>query len=587
MNMTTETHSTDEDANWSWRRSALFVLLLSIPLFLIALGHYDLDSKAEPREGLTAWEMIHSGDWMLPVLNGEQLPEKPLMFPWLVALATLVLGEGGEWAARLPAALSAVGAVLVVLALGRRLLGPRGGFLAACVFASTFLVVSLARRARVDMTLTLFVTLAIWLFVEELTAATERPQEPARKGRLALFWLALALGTLTKGPLGAILPGLAIGSLLVARRQLGYLKRLFPWWGVALYVVVAGSWYAYGLARDGDGFAYRSFFMENFMMFFGEARGGGHRHEATYFVARYFLFGLPWSFLLPAAIAWMFRRGGGSWTRGPLALPLLSFGSMFVFFSIAAGKRADYLLPLLPAASILVAAMWDEAPRAFADRVVRPMMIVSAGLLALSGIAAAGVGAAALILPAEIWGPRFAAELTSERTRDFIGRITSNEFALGAGAVGLLAVFVAPLAGVFGTRPRRAVIVAVIGAAVASTAAAFTVMAAVAAQASLKPFAMEVERVAGPNADIRNFADFQPAVMYYLRRRLPVIVNTPGAGNPEMDAFLAEPGEAFILTDETSWNALRVRRGARLEVAVPTTRLDSEPGDTPILIRRR
>src|SRR4051794_11250630 len=106
---------------WTWRRSALVVVVVAIPLFLVGLGHYPLDNKAEPREGLTAWEMIHSGNWMLPSLNGEQLPEKPLMFPWLVALSTLVIGEGSEWAARLPAAISGVALLLVVLALGRRL----------------------------------------------------------------------------------------------------------------------------------------------------------------------------------------------------------------------------------------------------------------------------------------------------------------------------------------------------------------------------------------------------------------------------------------------------------------------------------
>src|SRR5262249_4534938 len=156
-------------------------------------------------------EMVHSGNWMLPVLNGEQLPEKPLMFPWLVALSTMVFGSASEWVVRLPAALCGVATTVVVLALGRRLLGARGGLLAPLVFAATFLTISLARRARVDMTLTFFVTTAIWLFAEDLLDFEARPDAPRPRGRIALFWLALALGTLTKGPLGAILPGLAIG----------------------------------------------------------------------------------------------------------------------------------------------------------------------------------------------------------------------------------------------------------------------------------------------------------------------------------------------------------------------------------------
>ena len=105
----------------------LALIALCVPMFLVGLGCYDLDMKGEPREGLTAWETIHGGNWLLPVLNGERLPEKPLMFPWIVSVSMRVFGETSEWALRLPSALLATGLVLVVHAIGRRLLGARAG----------------------------------------------------------------------------------------------------------------------------------------------------------------------------------------------------------------------------------------------------------------------------------------------------------------------------------------------------------------------------------------------------------------------------------------------------------------------------
>ena len=98
------------------RRHALLILALCVPLFLAGLGSRDLDLKGEPREAVTAWEMIHSGELVLPRLNGTALPEKPLLFPWMVAGSTLLLGERSEWAVRLPSALAAIGTAFVVWA---------------------------------------------------------------------------------------------------------------------------------------------------------------------------------------------------------------------------------------------------------------------------------------------------------------------------------------------------------------------------------------------------------------------------------------------------------------------------------------
>lgn len=325
-------------------RALLALVALSAALFFVGLSAYDLDTKAEPREGVTAWEMIHSGDWLLPRLNGQDLPEKPLVFPWLVAGSMLALGEGGELAPRLPSALMGCLLVLIVHALGRRLQGD--GIRPAVICATMFLVVSLARRARVDMTLAVFVAFALL----QLLRALERP----RASTIGLFWLSLALGTLTKGPVGAVLPLLTAGTFLVSRGRLRELRLFLPMSWV--FVLVAGSWYAHGLLRSGGEFSYRSFMMENVLMFVGAERGGGHIHGTFYYLQYLPLHTAPWCIYLPAALwlAWKRRDETAN------AFVLSWAASLFVFFSIARGKRGDYMLPLMPAFALMVAQLWRD-----------------------------------------------------------------------------------------------------------------------------------------------------------------------------------------------------------------------------------
>ncbi|MEZ0227701.1 MAG: ArnT family glycosyltransferase [Planctomycetota bacterium] len=325
-------------------RGPAAVLAVAAALFFVGLDAYDLDTKGEPREGVTAWEMIHTGDWMLPRLNAELLPEKPPVFPWLVALSTLALGEGGELAPRLPSAIAGCGLVLVVFFLGRRLQGD--GVRPAVVCASMALVIGLARRARVDMTLTFFVTLALLQFLRAL----ERP----RATTIGFFWAALAAATLTKGPMGALLPLLAGGTHLLLRGRLREARLFLP---MAWVLVLGGGWwYAAGLLREGDAFGYRSFMKDNFLMFFGARGGGEHVHGTLYFVPYVPLHTAPWCLYLPVALWYAWQRRDEDASRFPLAW----LGSFFVFFSLARGKRPDYLLPLMPAFALVIARLWRE-----------------------------------------------------------------------------------------------------------------------------------------------------------------------------------------------------------------------------------
>jgi 4-amino-4-deoxy-L-arabinose transferase-like glycosyltransferase len=567
------------DVSTNSRRDVALLVLLCVPLFFVGLGCYDLDMRGEPREGITAWETIHS-NFLLPMLNGDRLPEKPLMFPWLASISMRVFGETSEWAMRLPSALMGMGLVLVVRAIGARLLGGRGGLVAATACAGTFLVVSLARRARVDMTLSFFVCLALLQFVamwqEHEADAARRPSA----GRIAVFWLSLTFATLSKGPLGVILPGLAIGSFLLVRRRVAFAWTLCRWWGVLLLVGIAGGWYAHGLVSAGGEFGFRSFLMENVMMFLGEEGGGGHRHGPFYFVPLIFIFGSPWALLLPAALALVVRRARGAWDREPLLLPICWFFGMFVFFSAASGKRADYLLPLLPAASLLVAGALETATTT-TDALARRFVTFSAWALAGLGVVVA-VLAAILVWAPTTNLPEIVAERRVGPEADSLFSVIESHATQTVALIAAVAVIAAaPAVGLAVRRPAWGVGVSAAAMAVAAPIGLLTYMPEYRGRDSLKAFTAQVLATAGPGATIRTWDDFEPQTLFYANRRMPSLAPR------HLDEYLAEPGVGWIFTERCKFDALSPELRARLEVVLESHRAGAQADKQSVLVRRR
>ncbi|MBI1848759.1 MAG: glycosyltransferase family 39 protein [Planctomycetes bacterium] len=560
------------------RKPIAALLALSFVLFFVGIAHYDLDLKAEPREGITAWETIHGDHWYLPKLNGELLPEKPLVFPWLVAGSCALFGEGSTFSARLPSAVMATLLVLVVFGIGKRLLGRRGGFLAALFTATTALVISLARRSRVDMTLTFFVCLAIYLFLREYQRGESNPESRPSLVTALLFWIALALATLTKGPLGAILPGITIGSFLLARRKLSAVRRLRPLIGVPVYLVVAGSWYAQGFLRGGDEFAYRSFMMENLLMFIGNDEGGGHIHGFFYLWPYFFSNGIPWSLFVPAAIALGVKRR--QWRADRFLLPLLWLAAMLLFFSIARGKRSDYLLPLLPAAALLAAGLWDAWIAEPRNAIVKRFVLASSAVAGIVCAAALLVLALFLFIPASSWPESLTRSREAASAFEIVRALMHRPSAVILFGASTLFIGIVPFALTWRGRPVPALLSTATGVAAAALLAAFEAMPKVQDRESLKPLAQQIEATVPRAAPLYNHDAFEWQVMYYTRRRIPTLDDSGFA------RFLADPNGGYCLLTRGAYDDLEPAARQNLEIALRATRPYSDPREQHLVVKR-
>ena len=340
-----------------------FAYLASTPFF----------DKGEPREALAVQDIVQRGEWLFPLKKATDIPSKPPLFHWSAAVTSLVAGQLSEFTIRFPSAVYATFGVLVLYLFGRRLFGAEIALLGGAILATTMVYQNQALSARVDMTLCFYLTASLVLFYslyrEFLT----------RQIWYYVFFAVIGVSMLAKGPLGLLLSALVIAAFLALKRRWDLVVKFAFHPGVLLTVLLGAGWYVIALMRGGEGFVDRQLLQENLERFFG---GSGHSHPVYYYIPYLFSQGLPWSLFLPFVLWDSFKKGAFS-NDDSLFLKVWFF-VMFVFFSISAGKRPVYLLPLYPPLALLTAAWFYHQVSAVGQRIyVYRLIAVVAGVAGL------------------------------------------------------------------------------------------------------------------------------------------------------------------------------------------------------------
>ncbi|HEX9445683.1 MAG TPA: glycosyltransferase family 39 protein [Candidatus Binatia bacterium] len=328
------------------------------------LGAVSFIDPDEGMYGAIAREMSQSGDWVTPRFDGVRYLNKPPLLFWLSALTFKIFGPG-EWGVRLWSALPALGAALLVWAMGRMLYGAAGGYFAALVFASSLGIFLYAHITLTDpllvFSIALAMTGAVWTMRPE--GGAEKPRKYSAEAGPLLFYLALALGMLTKGLIAVLLPAAIVGVFaLITRngRALSMIASRRAALGALLFLLIAAPWH-FLAARDNPGFA-GYYLLDNQLLRY--LKGGTLIEDDVSVTTPAFLvlslvWFLPWSFLLPAVL----RRELGRPKRiSPdeamrLLPPLWAF-VMLLFFSLSSSKLEHYSLPALPALALMTGGWW-------------------------------------------------------------------------------------------------------------------------------------------------------------------------------------------------------------------------------------
>jgi 4-amino-4-deoxy-L-arabinose transferase-like glycosyltransferase len=330
------------------RRDLLALTLLGALLFLPGLGRRDLWNPDEARYAEVAREMGQLGHWAVPHLNGEVYTQKPPLFFWTIAAFGALAGGVDETAARLPSALSAIGALLLTFRIGERFFGRRAGWLAAAAFATCFKILWQGRFGQIDMMLTALVTLGVWFWVRGYTE--ERP------GLYPLFFAAAGLATMAKGPVGLLPPLLSILAFLALTRNRMEFKRLRIGRGLLIWAAVMLAWLVPAGLSGGEEYLRQIVFKQNVTRYVDP----WHHFAPWYYYltvipAEFF----PWSFLLPTSILIGWKRLQGRQRLGFLFCLCWAVVTV-VFFSVSPAKRSVYVLTMYPALALLVGAGLDR-----------------------------------------------------------------------------------------------------------------------------------------------------------------------------------------------------------------------------------
>jgi len=338
---------------------ARLVLLaaLCILLFFLELGSLGLTDRDEGSNAQAAREMVLSGDWVTPTLNGSPRFAKPAFLYWMISGAYRVFGIS-EFTARVPSALFGCGLVLMQYFFTRRFLGSTTGFRAALMLLLNFEILAIGRMVLTDMVLVFFTTLSIFCFFTAMWGAGNS------KRWYWGFYLGMAFGVLTKGPVGLLVPLLAIGSYLLLTRpwKTGHsvLQECHPLAGTFLLIAIAAPWYGAMFVLHGGGYG-QSVKGDTVTRFFSAI--GGHGGTIFFYLPVLFLGFFPWSGFLPSALYDALRgirdRPAEEPRRALIVLSALWIIAVIIFFTLSSTRLPHYIAPLFPAASLLVAAYWD------------------------------------------------------------------------------------------------------------------------------------------------------------------------------------------------------------------------------------
>ncbi|HKA36978.1 MAG TPA: glycosyltransferase family 39 protein, partial [Thermoanaerobaculia bacterium] len=293
--------------------------------------------------------MLQTGDILVPRYENRDFLEKPPLTWWVIAASYRLLGAS-PFAERLPSVLAAFAAIALTGLWVRRRSGTEAGVLAALVLTFTLQFSVYARTFAADS----FLTLAVILAAIALDEACRREGPDARLGILAGAALALAFGI--KGLVGIALPagGVAAGLLIDRTRAVRPMKR--GAWAAAALLLPLAAWHLAMTQRMGVGF-WRSFYWENHFLRGATKLYMGTPRGPLFYLGAFAWSAFPWSLLLAAAAG---RKATGVRRRSSLPLGLFLFG--FLFFSLLVMKREVYLMPLFPAAAVLLAEGMTREP---------------------------------------------------------------------------------------------------------------------------------------------------------------------------------------------------------------------------------
>ncbi|MGH7779839.1 MAG: ArnT family glycosyltransferase [Candidatus Binataceae bacterium] len=372
------------------RRPALWLIAAAALAAFVVLSQgitAPFQKDAEPQSAQWVQSVARGHLWAPRDYYGY-LVEKPPLYYWLSGAATSLLGgKTDEVSARIVPLIAGIALAIEVLLWTAENVGAAEGWLAFLFLIATYGYSSRATLALTDMLMTFLVVSSLLILYPQLDGRVSR-------ARTLAAIVVLQLAVLTKGPIAAILAGLAIVTYLalLGRNPLTILRERWIWILASAIAIMTVGWYWLWFTL-GTWKIFPIFMTENFGHFVSAKYGGtGEASRPIWYITARLIGGaMPIVLLIPAALAGFMTGEIGAARRRPLAFAASLAIAVIVFFSIASAKRDDYILPALPGVAILCACVFvlgDPAP----GRARWALWLRTAAVIAIAVAMAAALG---------------------------------------------------------------------------------------------------------------------------------------------------------------------------------------------------
>jgi len=353
----------------SWLVDLIVLFVAIFAFYSIGLGARPYLAPSEARYIEIPRQMLTTGDWLTPHINGVPYFEKPPLFYWMQAATMKIFGDS-EFAGRISTVKCMTLLCLITYALGRMLYGRRSGLLAASVLATSLMGYALSRIATLDVPVTLFLTATLASFLAAQYCHPERSErslqrsfgKPQDDKFYYLMFTSAALAVMTKGLIGIVIPGLVIGAWIALTNNWRILARVPFIRGTLLFLAIAAPWHIW-MSLHHPAFADFYFIHEHVTRFVSDE----HKRKAPwwFFIAITAAGLVPWAFTLPlrgrAGVGALLERDVSN--KAPLLTSPLRGEGLFLllwillpllFFSASHSKLIPYIFPIFPPIAILL-----------------------------------------------------------------------------------------------------------------------------------------------------------------------------------------------------------------------------------------
>lgn len=367
-----------------WKLDLFFITIVLSIFYAIWIGSYALFTPDEGRYSEVAREMVASGDYVTPRLNGVAFLDKPVLYYWLQASAIHLFGLK-EWSLRFwPALLGILGSLVTYLA-GSILFSRRAGWLSALILATCPLYYGAAHYANLDLEVAVLISNALLFFL----MSSQLSLGKLRSAFLMTAYFFAAMAFLTKGLIGIAFPAMIIGCWILLSNKWSILKNMHLILGLSFFILLSLPWYVL-VQKANPEFLHFFFVTQQVTRFLTKA--DFNNKAAWWFYFPIVLAGIfPWCVFIFQAITQHVKQIFANPMEHAATLFLVLWVAIiFTFFSIPKSKTVGYILPIFPPIALLLGSYLDQVwnLNTKAINLARKIFIILCLLLSISFICA-------------------------------------------------------------------------------------------------------------------------------------------------------------------------------------------------------